>query len=98
MLIIRKQVGDLVLDKRGIAIKGLLVRHLILPNNIAGTKEIVDFIAKKISPNTFINIMDQYWPALKTHQYLELSRRISSKEYLTAINLAQKAGLKRICG
>jgi len=90
------QVRDLVIDEERIAVKGLLVRHLVLPNNLAGTKEIVEFLAKEISENTFLNIMDQYYPYFKAFQHPELSRRISSKEYQEAIDLAKKAGLKRL--
>ena len=91
-----RQVGDLVVDKNGIAKRGLLVRHLVLPNNIAGSKEIFEFIAKEISKNTFINIMEQYYPCYKASQYPELSRRISLEEYSQTIELAKKAGLKRL--
>lgn len=91
-----RQVGDLIISDEGIAIKGLLVRHLVLPNNLAGTKEIVNFIAKEISKNTFLNIMNQYYPCFKASLHPELSRRISQKEFKAAINLAKKAGLKRI--
>jgi len=91
-----RQVGDLVINEEGIAVRGLIVRHLVLPNDLAGSEKIFEFIAKEISKNTFINIMDQYWPAYKAHQYPELSRRITEKEFQEAINLAKKFGLKRI--
>lgn len=91
-----RQVGDLVVGERGIAVKGLLVRHLVLPNNLAGTEKIVEFLAKEISKNTFINIMSQYYPYWKSFQYPELSRRITDKEFKVAINLAKKVGLKRL--
>jgi len=91
-----RQVGDLVLDENGIAIRGLLVRHLVLPNNLAGTEKIVKFIAKEISKNTFLNIMSQYYPYFKASEYHELSRRISQKEYQETIDLAKKVGLKRL--
>ena len=91
-----RQVGDLVINEEGTAVKGLLVRHLVLPNSLAGTKEIVGFLAKEISKNTFLNIMDQYYPYARASQYPELSRRISQKEFKAAIELAKKAGLKRL--
>jgi putative pyruvate formate lyase activating enzyme len=91
-----RQVGDLVINEEGIAIRGLIVRHLVLPNGLAGSEKIFEFIAKEISKNTFLNIMDQYWPAYKAHQYPELSRRITKEEFQEAINLAKKFGLKRI--
>lgn len=93
-----KQVGDLVINKDGIAIKGLLIRHLVLPEGIAGTEEVVRFIAEEISKNTYINIMDQYHPCFKAFDYPPLNRRITRKEYEVAIMIAIKAGLKRIDG
>jgi putative pyruvate formate lyase activating enzyme len=91
-----RQVGDLVINKEGIAVRGLIVRHLVLPNNLAGSEKIFEFIANEISKNTFLNIMDQYWPAYKAHQYPELSRRITKEEFEEVINLAKKFGLKRL--
>jgi len=91
-----RQVGDLILDERGIALRGLLVRHLALPNNLAGSEKTFQFLAKEISKNTFLNIMDQYWPCYKAHQYPELSRKITQKEYQETVDLAKKAGLKRL--
>ncbi len=93
-----RQVGDLLIDRKGIALRGLLVRHLVLPEGIAGTAEIVSFIAKEISKNTYINIMDQYHPCYKAADHSPLDRRITGKEFTQAINLAVKAGLKRIDG
>jgi len=80
----------------GVALRGLIVRHLVLPNNLAGSEKIFEFIANEVSKNTFLNIMDQYWPAYKAHQYPELSRRITKEEFEDAINLAKKFGLKRL--
>ncbi len=91
-----RQVGDLAINEEGIAVRGLLIRHLVLPNNLAGSEKIFEFLAKEISLNTFINIMDQYWPHFNAFQYSELSRRITEKEYQEAINLAKKVGLKRL--
>lgn len=93
-----RQVGDLIIDKRGIAFRGLLVRHLVLPEGIAGTKEVVRFIAEEISKNTYINIMDQYYPCYKAFENPPLDRRITTKEYTEAIRLAIEAGLMRIDG
>ncbi|BCB96660.1 radical SAM protein [Dissulfurispira thermophila] len=93
-----RQVGDLIIDEMGIAQRGLLVRHLILPEGIAGTKEIIRFIAEEISENTYINIMDQYYPCYKAFEYPPLDRRITTKEYSEAIKIAMDAGLKRIDG
>jgi putative pyruvate formate lyase activating enzyme len=93
-----RQVGDLLTDKRGIAMRGLLVRHLVLPEGIAGTAEIVKFIAQEISKNTYINIMDQYHPCFKAFDHPLLNRRITAKEYTEALDMAIKAGIKRIDG
>lgn len=93
-----RQVGDLIIDERGIALRGLLVRHLVLPEGIAGTGEVVRFIAEEISRDTYINIMDQYYPCYKAFEYPPLDRRITTKEYSDAINMALKAGLRRIDG
>lgn len=90
------QVGDLVLDERGIAVRGLLVRHLVLPGNLARTEKVAEFLAKEISVDTFVNIMDQYYPAYKAFDHPELSRRITREEYREALKTAQEAGLKRI--
>jgi len=91
-----RQVGDLISDENGIAIKGLLVRHLVLPNNLAGSEKIFEFIAKEISKNTFVNIMDQYRPTWKSFEYPELSRKITDEEFQEAIELAKKTDLRRL--
>jgi len=93
-----RQVGDLVFDEHGLALRGLLVRHLVLPGGLAGTPEIVRFLADEISPHTYVNVMDQYHPAglvtKRPGRYPEVERRISSTEYLEAAQLAQRAGLR----
>jgi putative pyruvate formate lyase activating enzyme len=90
-----RQVGDLVVDKKGIAQRGLLVRHLVLPDNLSGSEKIFEFLSKEISPNTFLNIMAQYHPYHKAYEFPELSRRITKEEYQKAIKLAEKFGLER---
>ena len=92
----QRQVGDLIIDKKGIAEKGLLVRHLILPNNLAGSAKIFQFLTEEISKNTFLNIMDQYHPCAKAQEFPELSRSITEEEYRQTIELAKKAGLTRL--
>lgn len=91
-----RQVGDLQLDERGIAQRGLLVRHLVLPNGIAGTQEVLRFLAERISTDTYLNLMDQYRPAYRATQYPELNRRITSEEYRQAVEIAHKFGLHRL--
>ena len=90
-----QQVGDLKLSKRGIAQRGLLVRHLVLPNDIAGSKAVVDFVADEISTDTYLNIMDQYRPAYHANIYPELNRRITLSEYKDVIDYAHNKGLIR---
>lgn len=93
---IHRQVGDLETDRRGIAQKGLMVRHLVLPNRIAGSREILNFIARDLSLNTYVNIMRQYRPEYKARQYPDIDRRISSKEYQEALSWAKEFGLTRL--
>ncbi len=93
-----RQVGNLKTDDRNITYKGLLIRHLVLPQNLSGTEEIMRFIAEEISIDTYVNIMAQYYPAHKSFEFKELTRRISRQEYQYAINCAKSAGLKRIKG
>lgn len=90
-----RQVGDLMIDEDGIAWRGLLVRHLVLPGGLAGTAEIVRFIAREISKDTYINIMAQYRPEYRASEHPPLDRPISSAEYREAIRLAEEAGLYR---
>lgn len=89
-----RQVGDLMIED-GIAYRGLLVRHLVLPNNVAGSNEILEFIAEKISKNTYVNIMDQYRPMYKAHEYEKLRRRPNFKEYKEVVEMAKELGLER---
>jgi putative pyruvate formate lyase activating enzyme len=91
-----RQVGDLAMDERGIAYKGLLVRHLVMPNQVAGTEEIMEFLAKEISPNTYVNVMDQYRPCGSAHRDEFINRRLHSKEYRDAVAAAQRAGIERL--
>jgi len=91
-----RQVGDLVMDEHGVALRGLLVRHLILPEGLAGTREIVRFLAEEISPNTYLNVMDQYRPCYKADDLPPLDRRITREEYNEAVQMALDAGLTRL--
>lgn len=90
-----RQVGDLLIDAEGIAIKGLLVRHLVLPGGLADSSEIVRFLSEEISRNTYLNVMSQYRPEYGACNYIELDRRITAKEYMDVIRLAADAGLTR---
>ncbi|MCL6612669.1 MAG: radical SAM protein [Peptococcaceae bacterium] len=91
-----RQAGDLEVDARGVARRGLLVRHLVLPGNLARTDAVLRFVAEEISKDTFINIMDQYYPAHRAFRYEELSRRITPGEYREAVTLARSLGLKNL--
>lgn len=90
-----RQVGDLHIDRKGIARRGLLLRHLVLPDNFAGSEKVLDFVADEISKNTYINIMDQYHPAYKANDYPALNRRIKSDEYQKVLDYAMLKGLHR---
>ncbi len=92
------QVGDLAMGESGIALRGLLLRHLVLPGGIAGTREVVRFIAGEISKNTYVNIMDQYHPCYRAFDHPPLDRRITREEFAEGIKLAIEAGLTRIDG
>ncbi|MEO0184319.1 MAG: radical SAM protein [candidate division WOR-3 bacterium] len=82
--IMHQQVGDLIIEN-GIAKKGLLIRHLVLPNGLADSKKCLDFIANEISKDSFVNVMDQYYPAYRANEYPELSRRITPKEFMDVL-------------
>ncbi len=86
-----RQVGDLVLDKKGVAVRGLLIRHLVMPGGLAGTADLMRFIAREVSPASWINIMDQYYPTYLAYRYPEIARRITPKEYKEAVTAAEKA-------
>jgi putative pyruvate formate lyase activating enzyme len=91
-----RQVGDLKIAADGLATRGLLVRHLVLPGDLAGTAEVVRFLAGQISPNTYLNVMDQYRPAYRASRYRELDRRITGQEYQAVVKMALDAGLRRL--
>jgi putative pyruvate formate lyase activating enzyme len=90
------QVGDLVVDEDGIAQRGLLVRHLVMPSGLAGTEHVMRFLAQDISKNTYVNIMDQYRPCYKANGDPRINRKITGSEYEDAIEAAKKAGISRL--
>ena len=90
------QVGDLIIDDNGIAVRGLLVRHLVMPNQVAGTAKIMEFLAKEISQDTYINVMDQYRPCGTANEDESISRRLMSHEFKDAVQAAKMAGLTRL--
>ncbi|MGB9590230.1 MAG: radical SAM protein [candidate division WOR-3 bacterium] len=90
-----RQVGDLVVED-GVARRGLLVRHLVLPGGLSGTEEVVRFLAE-LSPETFLNLMDQYYPCYRARARPPLDRRITHEEYREALEIARKY-LRRVIG
>ncbi len=91
-----RQVGDLKLDKQGVAQRGLLVRHLVLPNGLAGSGEVVKFLAREISTNTYLNIMAQYHPCYKASDIPKLAQPLPKHEFNEATRLAHRQGLYRL--
>lgn len=91
----RRQVGDLEIDARGVAIRGMLIRHLVLPNGLAGTQEIMRFIAGELSTDSYVNVMEQYHPAYKAYDHESLNRRLTRSEYHEALDMAHAEGLHR---
>jgi putative pyruvate formate lyase activating enzyme len=88
-----RQVGDLEI-RDGLAVRGLLIRHLVMPGLVDESLAILDFIAKEISRDTFVNVMDQYRPSYRAHEFSEIGRRVRSDEYLAVLRHAQECGLR----
>ncbi len=91
-----RQVGDLEMDNNNRAVRGLLVRHLVMPDGLAGTREAMKFIADEISHRTYVNIMDQYHPCGDAEKFPELNRRITPEEYEEALLATRDAGISRL--
>lgn len=89
-----RQVGELQIDERGIAMRGLLIRHLVMPDDLCGTGEMMKWIARSLSPGTYVNVMAQYRPCHEAHGLREISRRITDQEYRQAIQWARDCGLR----
>ena len=100
VLEMHRQVGDLVLDEhalneRAVAVRGLLVRHLVLPGGLAGTGEIMRFLAGEVSPNTAVSLMSQFFPQHHADRFPEIARRITAEEYRHAQQIMERHGLQR---
>ncbi|MBN2544115.1 radical SAM protein [bacterium] len=95
LLEMHRQVGDLMLDDHGIAKKGIIIRHLVLPNGLSGSKEILEFIRYKLSKDTYISMMSQYFPAYQAPDNPNLNRRIKKKEYDSVLRIMESLGLER---
>ncbi len=91
-----RQTGELMMDERGLAERGLLLRHLVLPGGLAGTPAIMRFLGEEISQDTYVNIMDQYRPCWKSFNYPPLNRAITKEEFEEAVKAAKAAGLHRL--
>jgi putative pyruvate formate lyase activating enzyme len=93
-----RQTGALKCDEQGLAKRGVLVRHLVMPSGIAGTESIMDFLAREVSADTYVNVMSQYYPAgrVSVAQFAEINRHVSSAEYAGALEAARRTGLWRI--
>lgn len=91
-----RQVGDLVLDREGVAVRGLLIRHLVMPDGAAGTADIMNFLAEEISIDTYVNVMDQYRPCGQADKDPAINRSLTSQEYREAVAATKKAGLHRL--
>jgi putative pyruvate formate lyase activating enzyme len=89
-----RQVGNLVTDEEGIARRGLIVRHLILPEDLAGSEDSLTWLAEEVSPEVTVSIMSQYYPAHKAFKYKELSRRITRREYDKVVEIVEKLRLE----
>ncbi len=93
-----RQVGDLVTDENGLALRGLILRHLVMPGHTDDTREILAWAARELGPGTYVNVMPQYFPAGKVsaQEYVEINRAISREEFSAAVAAARAAGLFRL--
>ncbi len=91
-----RQVGDLEIDQQGIAVRGLLVRHLVMPGDLANTRAAMRFLAREISRNTYVNIMNQYRPCGRAHGRADIGRAITRQEYANALDMAAEEGITRL--
>jgi putative pyruvate formate lyase activating enzyme len=91
-----RQVGKLQVDEHGIAQRGLMLRHLVMPHNIAGTDRFVRWVADELSRDTYVNIMAQYRPEHRAHEFPKISRRLTSEEFQQAMTWAHEAGLTHL--
>ena len=96
LLEMHRQVGVAKPAKDGLMYRGLMIRHLVMPNNVSGTKEVMYWIAENLPKDTYVNIMSQYTPMYKAFDYPEISRRITRKEYEDAVKWAKEAGLTNL--
>jgi len=91
-----RQVGELLIDKRGVALSGVIIRHLVMPNRVAGTEKFVRWVAETLPKSTYVNIMPQYHVDYKAFDYPEIARGITVQEFLEAMDWAEKYGLTNL--
>jgi putative pyruvate formate lyase activating enzyme len=91
-----RQVGVAKPGRNGIMYRGLMIRHLVMPNGISGTKKVIEWIAENLPKDTYLNLMSQYRPMYKADQYPEISRRLTNKEYIEAVMWAKQSGLTNL--
>lgn len=96
ILEMHRQVGNLRNNPRGVAERGLIIRHLVMPKNVAGTDRFVKWVASSLGVDTAVNLMDQYHPAHQAHRYPDISRGIRRTEYQQAVAWARQAGLRNL--
>jgi putative pyruvate formate lyase activating enzyme len=96
LLEMNRQIGVARPESDGIIYRGLMIRHLVMPNNVSGTKEVIEWIAANLPLDTYLNLMSQYRPIYKAYHYPEISRRLTNDEYLNAIKWANEAGLTNL--
>lgn len=96
LLEMHRQVGVAKPNKKGIMEQGLMIRHLVMPNNVSGTEKIIDWIAESLPKETYLNIMSQYRPVYKAHNYPEISRSLTRREYARVVKYARNAGLTNL--
>jgi putative pyruvate formate lyase activating enzyme len=91
-----RQVGDLEISESGLAVKGLLIRHLVLPDDLAGTRSVMRFIASNVSANSYVNVMPQYRPCGRAHEVPGLQRSLSQADFRAALQAARDEGITRL--
>jgi putative pyruvate formate lyase activating enzyme len=96
LLEMHRQVGVAKPDKNGLMYRGLMIRHLVMPNNVSGPREVIEWIAQNLPKDTYLNIMSQYRPMYKAFEYPQISRRINKQEYEEAVSLARELGLTNL--
>jgi putative pyruvate formate lyase activating enzyme len=96
ILEMHRQVGPHTTDEWGRALRGLMIRHLVMPNRVAGTREFVQWVAREIGPDTYVNIMAQYHVAWQAAEHEEIGRTITAEEFLEAMDWAEEAGLTNL--